>query len=183
MAGHRTPVRSARVTAPTDRHQLALVASPPRIGLPPADPHQIVSAGEDVLYLQCAGGDLTCTVVIEHHAAAPGGITPPEGAVGEPDAVSEVTWQINSGHLIIDNYDLGFDPVPDLGVSPGLWVVRAAVWGRDAAAEIEEQWDERLATDPDALDPDTVATPLSPEIWLVQMWPAGPDGTAVDDGG
>ena len=71
MAGHRTPVRSARVTAPTDRHQLALVASPPRIGLPPADPHQIVSAGEDVLYLQCAGGDLTCTVVIEHHAAAP----------------------------------------------------------------------------------------------------------------
>ena len=97
--------------------------------------------------------------------------------------MSEVTWQINSGHLIIDNYDLGFDPVPDLGVSPGLWVVRAAVWGRDAAAEIEEQWDERLATDPDALDPDTVATPLSPEIWLVQMWPAGPDGTAVDDGG
>ncbi len=178
MTGHQMPIRSARVNAPTDRHQLVLVASPPRIGYPQTDPHQIVSAGEDVLTLQCAGGDLMGTVVIEHHAAQPGDISPPAGADGEPGAVSEVSWLINSGHLIVDNYDLGFEVVPDLGISPGLWKVRAAAWGLDLAAETEAQWDERLLTDPDALDPDRADTPLSPEIWLVQMWPE-PDADEV----
>jgi hypothetical protein len=118
------------------------------------------------------------TVVIEHYATQPGAITSPEGAHGEPDAVRQVKWRINSGHLIVDNYDLGYEVVPDLGISPGPWNVRAAVWGVDLAAEAEAQWDDRLLTDPDALDPEIVDTPMSPEIWLVQMWPDSDGGAA-----
>ena len=171
MAAQRLPIRSARVNAPTYRHQLDLVATPPRGGYLAPDPHQIVSAGDDVLHLVCAGGDLMGTVVIEHYASQPGDVSPPAGADGEPDAVRQVKWRINSGHLVLDNYDLGFEVVPDLGISAGTWNVRAAVWGVDLAAEAEAQWDERLLTEYDAPDPDKVDTPMSPEIWLIQMWP------------
>lgn len=166
------PYASARVNAPTYRHQLAVVAVPLRSGYPRVDQHQVASAGEDVLYLECAGGDLMGTVVIERHGSDPGGVAVPAGAAGKPDAVVELPWRINSGSLIIDNYDLGNEPVPDLGITPGLWQVRVAVWGRDAATVAEEEWGERLATETDALDPDIVDTPLSPEIWLLQMWPS-----------
>jgi hypothetical protein len=173
MDSDRRLIGAARLIAPTDRHQLVLMASPPRVGYPPAERGQIVSAGEDGLYLACAGGDLRGTIVVEHYAGHPGDLKAPDGAAGEPDAMREVDWRVNSGHLIVDNYDLGFEIVPDVGLSPGLWRVRAAVWGRDPAADLEEQWDERLLSDPYAVDPELVETPLSPEIWQVQLWPSG----------
>ncbi len=176
MASEERLTGAVRMIVPTDRHQLVLMASPPRVGYPPAERGQIVSGGEDGLYLDCAGGDLRGTIVVQHYSGHPGPLNAPEGTTGEPDAMRELVWQINSGHLIVDNYDLGFEVVPDLGLTPGLWQVRAAVWGREPAADLEEQWDERLLTDPDAEDPALVETPLSPEIWLVQLWPARPNG-------
>ena len=73
------------------------------------------------------------------------------------------------GHLILDNYDLGFEVVPDLGISAGMWNVRAAVWGVDLAAEAGAVG--RATPKYDALAPDTVDTPMSPEIQVSQMEP------------
>ena len=184
MAEDGTPLRSARVTTPTYRHQHALMASPPRVGYPSVDTRaSLATAGEDVLFLECAGGELMGTVVVEHHAADPGGPVAPAGAVGDPDEMVELRWLINSARLVVDHSDLGFDPVPDLGLAPGWWQVRAAVWGRDAAEAVGEAWEERLAEDDEALDPDLVETPLSPEIWLVQLWPTPAAGAAGGDTG
>ena len=140
---------------------------PPRIGSPPSDPDQIVNSDEDALYLECAGGGLMGTVVSGHYTPWRRG--PTRGGGRRARRHQEVTWRINSRHLIVDNYDfrLRCRPRPrHLARTVGR--ASRGAWARDAAEETEQRWEERLVADPDALDLDKVATPLSLDL-VVQM--------------
>lgn len=155
-----------------------------------------VTAGKDQLVLSCAGDDLLATVRLRRLSGPPeappsrpattqrgAGAWPDEDE--EPDAVIEIVWDLTAGDpFLIDVLDYGGFALPSIGVTPGIWRLRAAVWGRARAEALEEELLMQDVADLDAWEDqhgsgsgvaplaDRDGPPLGPEIWALDLWPA-----------
>ena len=122
------------------------------------------------LVLFCGGTEICATVWLVRHDGPPTSpAVRPGGSAGgdEPDEVNVLSWQLESATPVCAHVlDYGTFPLPDIGLRPGRWGVRASVWGRDDAQVFEEV--------ADMIDPDEIVDelpPLGPEEWLLEFWP------------
>ena len=101
-----------------------------------------------------------------------------------PDDVIEVVWELTAPDpFLVVTVDYGGFALPSIGVKPGRWRVRAAVWGRAEALALEDELIERDVADYEAWEtgratlganvvrPGEAPGPhLGPEAWALDMW-------------
>jgi hypothetical protein len=110
-----------------------------------------------------------------------------EPADDTPDDVVEVVWELTTPDPFVAHViDYGAAALPSLGVTPGRWKVRAAVWGRADAEALEEVMIEQDLTAYEAWETgtagpgrhsaldatDQVDLREGPEAWALDLWPA-----------
>lgn len=181
----RTPVASHSVVLVPVGHSVTLACSG----------HPLVVAVTDQLALSCACDDVLTTVRLRRFSSAPPAAPRPptrgtrseEPADETPDDVVEVVWELTTPDPFVAHViDYGAAALPSLGVTPGRWKVRAAVWGRAEAEELEEKMIEQDLTAYEAWESgaagpgghgaldaaDQVDFREGPEVWALDLWPA-----------
>lgn len=112
----------------------------------------------DAVILRCGGSYMYSTLHFERLDQTP--TSPPAVAgAGEPHCLV-LDWHIASGDLVVDQLHRGALPIPDLGLTPGDCKVDVFVWGREEAAQYEDEIDEEQDDD----------FPVGPEVWLLRFW-------------
>lgn len=188
-----TPEAECVVQTPVASHSVFLVPVGQSVTLTNVDPALAVAV-TDQLALSCACDDVLATLRLRRFPGAP--LDPPqrppssagsEVSVDQPDEVIEVVWELTiSDPFVAHVIDYGATALPGLGVTPGRWKVRVAVWGRAEAEALEEEMIEQDLTEYIAWEADRIARegdsalgtadgadmPQGPEAWALDFWPA-----------